>query len=94
MVRHAPAGLSAHLQQKVGMYLNGIMLISAILNFQSARFDLGNDLPYILFLPTYAAGAWFHKRLPDDLQKLSLLEFLDMVKQFAATDYTLALDER
>ncbi len=85
------SGLSAHLQQKVGLYLNGIMLISAILNFQSARFDLGNDLPYILFLPTYAAGAWFHKRLPDDLQKLGLLEFLDMVKQFAATEYTLAL---
>ena len=42
------AGLSAHLQQNVGMYLTGIMLVSAILNFQSARFDLGNDLPYIL----------------------------------------------
>lgn len=85
------SGLSAHLQQNLGMYLNGIMLISAILNFQSARFDLGNDLPYILFLPTYAAGAWFHKRLPDDLQQLSLEEFLDKVKQFTATEYTLAL---
>ncbi len=85
------SGLSAHLQQNVGMYLNGIMLISAILNFQSARFDLGNDLPYILFLPTYAAGAWFHKRLPEDLQQLSLGDFLDQVKRFAATEYTLAL---
>jgi carboxypeptidase C (cathepsin A) len=85
------AGLSAHLQQNAGMYLSGIILVSAILNFQSARFDLGNDLPYILFLPTYAAGAWFHKRLPDDLQELSLADFLDKVKVFTETEYTLAL---
>jgi carboxypeptidase C (cathepsin A) len=67
------------------------MLVSAILNFQSARFDWGNDLPYILFLPTYAAAAWYHERLPDDLQQRELLEVLDEVKAFAKTDYTLAL---
>ena len=50
------------------MYLNGIVLISSILNFQTARFDVGNDLPYPLFLPTYTATAWYHKRLPPDLQ--------------------------
>ena len=57
------AGLSGYLQDELGMYLNGIMLISAVLNFQSIRFDLGNDLPYVLFLPTYAAAAWYHRRL-------------------------------
>jgi carboxypeptidase C (cathepsin A) len=85
------AGLSAHLQGELGLYLNGIMLISAILNFQSARFDWGNDLPYILFLPTYAAAAWYHEKLPDDLQQRDLLDVLDEVKAFAQTDYTLAL---
>jgi len=85
------AGLSSHLQHKLGMYINGIMLISAILNFQSARFDLGNDLPYILFLPTYTASAWYHKRLPEDLQQLSLAGVLERVEHFARTDYTLAL---
>lgn len=84
-------GLSAHLQQNVGMYLNGIILISAILNFQSACFDLGNDLPYILFLPTYAAGAWYHKRISKDLLALKLEDFLSQVKQFAEGEYTLAL---
>jgi carboxypeptidase C (cathepsin A) len=85
------AGLAAHLHQELGMYVNGIMLVSSILNFQSARFDLGNDLPYILFLPTYAASAWFHQRLPEDLQELDLPEFLRQVEAFAAGDYTLAL---
>jgi carboxypeptidase C (cathepsin A) len=47
------AGLSGYLQQRYGMYLNGIILISSILNFQTAEFDTGNDLPYILYLPTY-----------------------------------------
>ena len=55
------AGLSGYLQQRYGMYLNGIVLISAILNFETAEFDTGNDLPYILFLPTYTAIAWYHK---------------------------------
>ncbi len=85
------AGLASHLHQELGMYVNGIMLVSSILNFQSARFDLGNDLPYILFLPTYAATAWYHKRLPDDLQELELTAFLTEVEAFAAGDYTLAL---
>jgi carboxypeptidase C (cathepsin A) len=85
------AGLASHLHQELGMYVNGIMLVSSILNFQSARFDLGNDLPYILFLPTYAAAAWYHQRLPDDLQQLDLTEFLRDVEAFAAGDYTLAL---
>jgi len=62
------AGLSGYLQGRYGMYLNGIILISSILNFQTAEFDRGNDLPYILFLPTYTAIAWYHKKLPPDLQ--------------------------
>ena len=85
------AGLSAHLHQTLGMYLNGIMLVSAILNFQSARFDLGNDLPYILFLPSYAASAWYHKKLPDSLQSKPLREFLREVEAFAVGDYNVAL---
>jgi hypothetical protein len=40
------------------LYLNGIVLLSTILNFGTARFDVGNDLPYPLFLPTYTATAW------------------------------------
>ncbi len=85
------AGLSGHLQNEIGMYLNGIMLVSSVLNFQSIRFDLGNDLPYILFLPTYAAAAWFHNRLPADLQSQELRAVLAEVKTFAEREYALAL---
>jgi carboxypeptidase C (cathepsin A) len=84
------AGLSGYLQDRHGMYLNGIMLISAILNFQSDSFVAGNDLPYILFLPTYAATAWYHHRLTDELQK-DLYATLTEVESFAMGDYAHAL---
>ncbi len=83
-------GLSEYLQARYGMYLNGIMLISSILNFITAEFTPGNDLPYILFLPTYAATAWYHKKLAPELQK-NLRKTLDQVEAFAAHEYTLAL---
>jgi carboxypeptidase C (cathepsin A) len=72
------------------MYLNGIMLVSTILNFQTARFVPGNDLPFILFLPTYAATAWYHNALSDELQR-DLRQTLRHVEDFALTEYTLAL---
>ncbi len=83
-------GLSGYLQDRHGMYLNGIMLISSVLNFQTIEFVLGNDLPYILFLPTYTATAWYHKRLPADLQK-DLKSAIDQSRQFALNEYTLGL---
>lgn len=85
------AGLSGYLQERHGMYLNGIMLVSSILDFQTARFGPGNDLPHILFLPTYAATAWYHKRLPEALQKKPLRAVLAEVEEFASGEYTLAL---
>lgn len=84
------AGLSGYLQERHGLYLNGIMLISAILNFQTVRFMPGNDLPYILFLPTYTATAWYHHRLADDLQA-DLQAALTEAEEFALNEYALAL---
>jgi carboxypeptidase C (cathepsin A) len=84
------AGLAGELQKKHGMYLNGIMFISTILYFQTARFTPGNDLPYILFLPTYTATAWYHGRLAADLQQ-DLRNTLAEVEAFALNQYTLAL---
>jgi len=85
------ARLSNYLQDRLGVYLNGIVLLSTILNFQTARFDVGNDLPYPLFLPTYTATAWYHKRLPADLQSAGLQKAVDEARRFAAGEYTLAL---
>ncbi len=85
------ARLSNLLQQEHGMYLNGAILISSILNFQTARFSVGNDLPYPLFLPTYTATAWYHKRLPQDLQAAGLQKAVEEAQRFAMGEYTLAL---
>ncbi|HEX8688271.1 MAG TPA: hypothetical protein VF654_17285, partial [Pyrinomonadaceae bacterium] len=83
------AGLSGYLVER-GVAFNGVMLISTIMNFQTARFARGNDLPYVLFLPTYTAIAWYHKRLPPDLQG-DLRKTLDEVERWAANEYTVAL---
>src|SRR5258706_11020812 len=84
------AGLSGYLQQRYGMYLNGIILISSILNFQTAEFDTGNDLPYVLYLPTYTAIAWYHKKLQSDLQG-DLQKAIAESKAFAVGSYADAL---
>jgi carboxypeptidase C (cathepsin A) len=83
------AGLSGYLQERHGMYLNGIILISSILNFQTARFTPGNDMPFILFLPTYAATAWYHGKLGPEYPDLR--DLLDEVEAFASGEYATAL---
>lgn len=83
-------GLSGYLQDRHGLYLNGIMLISAVLNFQTLEFDPLNEIPYVLFLPTYAATAFYHRRLPDDLQH-DLRATLAEVEEFALSEYGPAL---
>jgi len=84
------AGLSDHLQSRHGIYLNGIILVSSVLDFQTLLFDTGNDLPYILYLPSYTAAAWYHKQLSPELQS-DLKGTLKMVEEFAVNDYLLAL---
>jgi carboxypeptidase C (cathepsin A) len=85
------AALSGYLQQNLGMNLNGIALISSILHFGTASFEAGNDLPYPLFLPTYAATAWYHKKLPKDLQSSGLKEVTAEARRFASGEYAAAL---
>lgn len=84
-------GLAGLLQEKHGMYMNGLILISCALDFQTLRFDHGNDLPPVLFLPTYAATAWHHKALAPAEQKRKLADLLKEVEMFAAGRYTAAL---
>lgn len=59
------AALAAHLQKRHSLFLNGIGLISSVLDFGTIRFTDGNDLPYSLFLPTYACIAHYHGLLGD-----------------------------
>lgn len=85
------SGLAGHLLERYGMYLNGVMLVSCALDFQVLRFDPGNDLPHVLFLPTYAATAWYHKRLAPELQKRPLEKLIREVEAFAGNEYANAL---
>ncbi len=84
------AALAGELQGRHGMYLNGLLLVSSILNFGTARFDPGNDLPFVLFLPTYTATAWYHGKLDAELSR-DLRATLDEVEAFASGEYAAAL---
>ena len=80
-------GLAQHLQQRHGLYLNGLILVSSVLDFRTLRFQEGNDLPYALFLPTYAAIAHYHGKHG----KRRLADVLAEAEAFAARDYPFAL---
>ncbi len=71
--------------------LNGVFLISSILDFQTGDFAPGNDLPFLSFLPTYAATAWYHDALPDKSAWDSQATFLDEVRDFTLNEYATTL---
>jgi carboxypeptidase C (cathepsin A) len=84
------AGLTGYLFDH-GIAFNGVVLISTVLNFQTIEFEQGNDLPYVLFLPTYAATAWYHHKLPADLQEKPLEDVIAEVEAWAIAEYTVIL---
>ena len=84
------AGLAEHLNSASGMYLNGLILISGVLDFGTIWGQTGNDLPYTLILPAYTASAEFHHKLPADLQS-DLPQALAEARTFARGEYTTAL---
>ena len=85
------AGLSDFLQDRYGIYLNGIVLVSTVLNFETLDFSPGNDEPFAFFLPSYTAAAWYHKRLAPELESKPLANVLKEAESFASTDYLHAL---
>ena len=82
------AGLSGYLQERHGLYLNGIMLISVVLDFTTLEFTVNNDVPYIVYLPAYTAAAWYHHKLK--IRK-PLQTLLKEVEKFALGEYASAL---
>jgi carboxypeptidase C (cathepsin A) len=81
------AALARHLQQRYGMALNGLMLISSVLDLGTLVFEGLNDNPYPLYLPTYAAIAHYHGLHGDR----PLSEVLAEAESFAERDYLWAL---
>ena len=84
------AGLAYHLGERYGMYLNGVILITTILNWQDQDFHVGNDHPCFIHLPTYTATAWYHKKLPPELSG-DLFKTLAEVESFTLDEYAPAL---
>lgn len=85
------AGLAAELQSRHGLELNGIVLVSSILDYQTKGYVPGNDYPYANFLPSFTASAWFHRRLPADLQAMGLEKAIAESRAFAFGEYLGAL---
>jgi carboxypeptidase C (cathepsin A) len=83
-------GLAGLLQSKHGMYLHGVQIVSGLLNYQTIYSPLGNDLPYVLGLPTLTNVAHYHGKLPADLQG-DRVKAEAASRQFAFGDYAGAL---
>jgi carboxypeptidase C (cathepsin A) len=85
------AGLTAHLQERYNMELNGVLIISGAVNFQTLRFSSSNDLPNLCFLPGYAATAWYHKALSPEMQARPVADVVADAERFALGPYAAAL---
>lgn len=83
------AGVVNHLQDHDGMDFNGVVLVSSVLDLGTISFNPGQDLPYILYLPSYAATACYHTVLKDCPADLN--GFLAEARAFAVSDYAAAL---
>jgi len=84
------AGLAGYLIDR-GIAFNGVVLISTTLNLETI-WSRSDDLVYVLELPTYAADAYYHKKVAADLQRKDLKTFLKEVEGFATGEYAQALN--
>lgn len=84
------AGLSKFLQDNYRIYFNGLFLISPVLNFGTNDYYVGNDLPRALYIPSYTAAAWYHKKLAPALQT-DFQKALKESETFALGEYATAL---
>jgi carboxypeptidase C (cathepsin A) len=80
------AGLAGYLVDQ-GIAFNGLVLVSCALDFQGFAATQGNDLGFLNYLPSYAASAWYHKKLPTDLQQVELPAVLREVEQWTDCEY-------
>jgi len=85
------AGLAGHLQSRYGMYLNGIAVVSGVVDFKTLSPDAGNDVPYQAFLSSMAATAHYHGKLAPELQQMEVRAVVERVAAYAQGDYAAAL---
>ncbi len=85
------AGLADYLQARHGMMLSGFICVSGVLNFQTLSPAIGNDIPFLSFLPSFTSTAHYHGKLPADLQKLTVEQAEAAAREFTRGEYPLAL---
>ncbi len=85
------AGVVDYLQESMGMAMNGVVMVSAVFDLRTLVFAQGDDISYVMNLPTYAATAWYHNKVPN--KPASLEAYLNEARIFSKTEYTLALME-
>jgi len=64
------AGLASHLQSRFGMSLNGVVMLSTLLDFSTLQASGGNDLGFLVYLPSFTGVAHFHKKISGDRDAL------------------------
>ncbi|MEO1294687.1 MAG: peptidase S10 [Cyanobacteria bacterium J06636_16] len=84
------AGLAGHLADQ-GIAFSGIILISTALDLRPIFFGQGDDLPFQLFVPTYTSTAWYHHKLPDELQQRPLPDLMAEVEAWSESELTISL---
>ena len=84
-------GLAKYLSEEYSLDLNGLMLISTANDFSTLEFTPGNELPFVLYLPTYAADAWYYGKLDPKYQNMSIQDYMAEVREFAGGEYLTAL---
>ena len=83
------AGVANYLQENMGIAVNGVILVSIVLDLRTLTFQQGDDISFVMHLPTYAATAWYHNKIAD--KPASLESFLKEARAFAAGEYSTAL---
>ena len=83
------AGVVNYLQENLGMAMNGVILVSSVLDLRTLTFQQYDDLSYVLHLPTYAATAWYHNKISN--KPTSLQAFIKDAEAFAEGEYASAL---
>jgi carboxypeptidase C (cathepsin A) len=85
------AGLVNELQESEGIYLNGVMLLGTVLDLGNIAPSPQNDNAYAMFLPTYTATAWYHKKLSPAMEKMTIQQVVQQSRDYAFGDYLTTL---
>ena len=84
------AGVVRYLQQRRNVAFNGVVLVSVATDIEAIFAEIpGNDRPYPLYLPAFAATAWYHKALPSAHPDLAV--FVQEVRDYADGPYAAAI---